>query len=70
MTGGKRTSRLSKNMDSTAASRQHDVHGKALSLNLEGSIYGTLAEIDAGLEVGDGFSATPAQAKKRRGRLL
>lgn len=32
-----------------------DVHGKALSLNLEGSIYGTLAEIGAGQEVARWF---------------
>jgi hypothetical protein len=34
---------------------QHDVHGKALSLNLDPSIYGTLAEIGAGQEVARWF---------------
>src|SRR3954470_153086 len=32
-----------------------DVHGKALSLNLDPSIYGTLAEIGAGQEVARWF---------------
>ena len=37
-----------------------DVHGKALSLNLEGSIYGTLAEIGAGQEVARWFLSVGA----------
>lgn len=32
-----------------------DMHGKALSLNLVGSVYGTLPEIGAGQEVGRWF---------------
>ncbi len=39
---------------------QSDVHGKALSLNLEGSIYGTLAEIGAGQEVARWFLSVGA----------
>jgi hypothetical protein len=35
----------------------HDAHGKALSLNLDPSIYGTLAEIGAGQEVARWFLA-------------
>lgn len=35
----------------TSASRQIDAHGKALALNLDGSFFGTLAEILAGQEV-------------------
>src|SRR5262249_7463283 len=37
------------------ALQNHDTHGKALSLNLNGSIYGTLAEIGAGQEVARWF---------------
>jgi hypothetical protein len=40
--------------------KQHDAHGKALSLNLEGSIYGTLAEIGAGQEVARWFLSVGA----------
>lgn len=39
----------------TTASEHRDTHGKALSLNLDGSIYGTLAEIGAGQEVARWF---------------
>jgi hypothetical protein len=45
------------NMASSANSVQHDAHGKALSLNLNPSIYGTLAEIGAGQEVARWFLA-------------
>jgi hypothetical protein len=41
----------------TANAIQHDAHGKALSLNLDPSIYGTLAEIGAGQEVARWFLA-------------
>jgi hypothetical protein len=52
------------------APQQHptDIHSKALAINLEGSIYGTFAEIGAGQEVARGFlsvgaaSGTVAQA--------
>jgi len=37
------------------ALQNHDTHGKALSLNLNGAIYGTLAEIGAGQEVARWF---------------
>jgi hypothetical protein len=37
------------------AAVQHDVHGKALALNLDTSVYGTLAEIGAGQEVARWF---------------
>src|SRR5436189_5647079 len=37
-----------------------DTHGKALSLNLDGSIYGTLAEIGAGQEVARWFLSVGA----------
>ena len=36
-------------------SHRQDTHGKALSLNLDGSVYGTLAEIGAGQEVSRWF---------------
>ena len=39
---------------------RHDTHGKALSLNLDGSIYGTLAEIGAGQEVARWFLSVGA----------
>jgi hypothetical protein len=42
-------------MSPSAVQTQHDVHGKALSLNLNPSIYGTLAEIGAGQEVARWF---------------
>ena len=42
-------------MPSSSALLQSDAHGKALSLNLDGSIYGTLAEIGAGQEVAEWF---------------
>jgi hypothetical protein len=42
------------------AGKQHDAHGKALSLNLEGAIYGTLAEIGAGQEVARWFLSVGA----------
>jgi hypothetical protein len=38
----------------------HDAHGKALSLNLDGSVYGTLAEIGAGQEVARWFLSVGA----------
>jgi hypothetical protein len=41
----------------TANPIQHEAHGKALSLNLDSSIYGTLAEIGAGQEVARWFLA-------------
>jgi len=41
----------------TANPIQHEAHGKALSLNLDASIYGTLAEIGAGQEVARWFLA-------------
>src|SRR5215831_19006948 len=44
----------------TSAPQHHDPHGKALSLNLEGSIYGTLAEIGAGQEVARWFLSVGA----------
>src|SRR5262249_23528582 len=37
------------------ALQNHDTHGKALSLNLNGAIYGTFAEIGAGQEVARWF---------------
>jgi len=43
-----------------SASSQQDAHGKALSLNLEGTIYGTLAEIGAGQEVARWFLSVGA----------
>ena len=47
-------------MIATAAPEPSDVHGKALSLNLEGSAYGTLAEIGAGQEVARWFLSAGA----------
>src|SRR5579864_2967300 len=47
-------------MSPATASERHDSHGKALSLNLDGSIYGTLAEIGAGQEVARWFLAVGA----------
>jgi hypothetical protein len=47
-------------MESSATSIQHDTHGKALSLNLNASVYGTLAEIGAGQEVARWFLAVGA----------
>jgi hypothetical protein len=44
-------------MASSSNPLQHDAHGKALSLNLDPSIYGTLAEIGAGQEVARWFLA-------------
>src|SRR3954463_12383238 len=38
----------------------HDHHGKALSLNLDGRIYGTLAEIGAGQDVARRFLSVGA----------
>src|SRR5579872_2630009 len=43
-----------------APAEHNDVHGKALSLNLEGSIYGTFAEIGAGQEVARRFLSVGA----------
>ena len=42
------------------ASQHQDTHGKALSLNLDASIYGTLAEIGAGQEVARCFLSVGA----------
>ena len=42
-------------MSPSAAPAHHDVHGKALALNLDPSIYGTFAEIGAGQEVARWF---------------
>src|SRR5262245_35706465 len=47
-------------MASSPASIQRDAHGKALSLNLDTSIYGTLAEIGAGQEVARYFLSVGA----------
>ena len=48
-------------MASSAASAVHrDVHGKALSINLDASIYGTIAEIGAGQEVARWFLSVGA----------
>jgi hypothetical protein len=47
-------------MTPATASQRHDTHGKALSLNLDGSIYGTLAEIGAGQEVARWFLSVGA----------
>jgi hypothetical protein len=47
-------------MASSTAPVQGDAHGKALSLNLESSIYGTLAEIGAGQEVARWFLSVGA----------
>jgi hypothetical protein len=47
-------------MSSSASPTQHDVHGKALSLNLDTSTYGTLAEIGAGQEVARWFLSVGA----------
>src|SRR3982750_3193094 len=38
-------------MEHLQSRHHHDHHGKALSLNLDGSVYGTLAEIGAGQDV-------------------
>src|SRR6185436_11260680 len=47
-------------MSPATASERGDTHGKALSLNLDGSIYGTLAEIGAGQEVARWFLSVGA----------
>src|ERR1700739_4651557 len=47
-------------MSPATASQRRDTHGKALSLNLDGSIYGTLAEIGAGQEVARWFLSVGA----------
>src|SRR6185503_4090385 len=46
---------LRQTMSPATASERGDTHGKALSLNLEASTYGTLAEIGAGQEVARWF---------------
>ena len=51
---------LAKDDTRSRATRQQDAHGKALSLNLEGSVYGTLAEIGAGQEVARWFLSVGA----------
>ena len=53
-------------MASSANPLLHDAHGEALSLNLDSSIYGTLAEIGAGQEVARSFLAVGG----RRARSL
>src|SRR4029453_2136862 len=47
-------------MASSPAPIQQDTHGKALALNLDASIYGTLAEIGAGQEVARWFLSVGA----------
>src|SRR5215813_7008883 len=47
-------------MTASIASDTHDTHGKALSLNLDASVYGTLAEIGAGQEVARWFLSVGA----------
>jgi hypothetical protein len=47
-------------MSPATATRGQDTHGRALSLNLDGSIYGTLAEIGAGQEVARWFLSVGA----------
>src|SRR3954454_23280925 len=47
-------------MAPATASARHDTHGKALSVNLDASIYGTLAEIGAGQEVARWFLSVGA----------
>src|SRR6476660_8712584 len=47
-------------MSPASASERRDTHGKALSLNLDPSIYGTLAEIGAGQEVARWFLSVGA----------
>lgn len=47
-------------MSPATASERRDTHAKALSLNLDGSIYGTLAEIGAGQEVARWFLSVGA----------
>src|SRR4051794_32012827 len=42
------------------APANHDTHAKALALNLEGSVYGTFAEIGAGQEVARWFLSVGA----------
>jgi hypothetical protein len=47
-------------MASSLAPIQRDAHGKALALNLDASVYGTLAEIGAGQEVARWFLSVGA----------
>jgi hypothetical protein len=47
-------------MQAYTASHPHDVHSKALAINLEQSIYGTFAEIGAGQEVARWFLSVGA----------
>src|SRR5436853_5879718 len=47
-------------MSSATASERHDTHGKALALNLDASIFGTMAEIGAGQEVARWFLSVGA----------
>ncbi len=51
---------VSQSVPTPIASQRHDTHGKALSLNLDQSIYGTLAEIGAGQEVARWFLSVGA----------
>jgi hypothetical protein len=47
-------------MTSSPGPQKHDTHGKALSINLDASVYGTLAEIGAGQEVARWFLSVGA----------
>jgi hypothetical protein len=47
-------------MSSPAAQQSADIHAKALAINLEGSFYGTFAEIGAGQEVARWFLSVGA----------
>src|SRR5258705_6862791 len=47
-------------MSPATASQRRDTHGKALFINLDESIYGTLAEIGAGQEVARWFLSVGA----------
>lgn len=53
-------SQIPGDLNSSAAPQPNDVHAKALSLNLDNSIYGTLAEIGAGQEVARWFLSVGA----------
>ncbi len=57
---GLTTSLLPRSMAPPGPSKLSDAHGKALSLNLGGSIYGTLAEIGASQEVARWFLSVGA----------
>src|SRR5215471_106238 len=63
-------------MAPSSVHEQRDAHGKALSLNLCGEIYGTLAEIGAGQEVArwflsvGGASGTVAKAMSAYDKIV